>query len=70
MRYQVSVKLRKDFIEVNGNTITIGVTAPPEHGRANEEVIRKIAEYFRIPRSSVRILAGRGVKKKIIEVIA
>lgn len=69
MKYKVVVKLRKDFIEVESDTITVGVTAPPEHGKANLEVIGKIAGYFRIPPSSVRILAGRGARRKIVEVI-
>lgn len=69
MKYEVSVKLKKNFIKIEGNTITVGVTAPPEHGKANAEVIRKIAAYFRVPPSSVRILVGRGTKRKLIEVI-
>ncbi len=50
MRYSVSVKLKKDFIEVNGNKIIVGVKASPEKGKANEEVIRKIAKLFGVPR--------------------
>ena len=67
MKYSVCVKLHKDFIEVNGGEITVGVMAQPEKGKANEEVIKKIAKHFSVPRSSVRIVSGATSKKKIVE---
>lgn len=69
MRYQVSVKLRKDFIEVADGEIAVGVLSPPEKGRANEEVVRKIAGYFRVPRDFVRIVSGRKARKKVVEIV-
>jgi len=69
MRYGVSVKLKKDFIEVDGDKITVGVKASPEKGKANEEVIKKIAKHFGVPKSSVRIISGAVSRKKIVEVI-
>lgn len=68
MRYQVSVKLRKDFISVDGDKIAVGVMSRPEKGKANEEVIRKIAEHFRVPRSGVKIISGRASRKKLVEI--
>jgi len=68
MKYRVGVKFHKDFIEVNGSEITLGVMAQPEKGKANDEVIKKIAKYFGIPKSSVRIVSGATSKKKIVEV--
>ncbi len=68
MKYSISVKFHKDFIEVNGGEITIGVMARPEKGKANEEVIKKIAKYFGIPKSAVRVVSGASSRKKIVEV--
>lgn len=68
MKYTVLVKFRKDFVEVSGDTITVGVRARPEKGKANEEIIKKIAAHFCVPQSAVRIVAGAGAKRKIIEV--
>lgn len=69
MRYNVSVKLKKDFIEVNGNNITVGVKAAPEKGKANNEVIKKIAKHFGIAKSAVRIISGASSRKKIVEIV-
>ena len=68
MRYEVSVKLKKDFIEVDGKKITIGVKAAPEKGKANEEAVKKIARHFGVPRSAIRIISGSTSRKKIIDV--
>lgn len=68
MKYRVLIKFHKNFIETDGNTITIGVMAKPEKGKANEEIIKKIAGYFGVPRSSVKIVSGATSKKKNIEI--
>ena len=68
MRYKVSVQFHKDFVEVEGDTMVIGVRAKPERGKANDEVARKIAGYFGVPRAQVRIVAGARSRKKVVEV--
>ncbi len=68
MKYSVSVKLKKDFIEVDGDKIIIGVKASPEKGKANEEVVKKLAKHFGVPKSAVRIISGGSSKKKIIKI--
>ncbi|MBI5355758.1 MAG: DUF167 domain-containing protein [Candidatus Aenigmarchaeota archaeon] len=69
MIYKVSVRLHRDFIEVNGDEITVGVLSPPQKGKANKELIEKISSYFKVPKASVSILSGAGSRKKMIEVI-
>jgi len=68
MKYSVSVKFNKDFIEVDGNDISVGITARPEKGKANEEIIKKLAGHFRVPRNRVKIISGLKSKNKIIEI--
>lgn len=48
----------------------IWVRAVPEHGRANERVIRLLAEHFNIPPSRVTITRGAGASRKIIRIDA
>ena len=68
MRYEVVVKLREDFVRVNGNRILVGLTSKPKRGRANAELIRKLAKHFGVPSSKVKILAGFKSKHKIVEI--
>ena len=68
MKYEVLVKFHKDFVEVKGKKITVGVMSRPEKGKANAEVIEKIARHFGAPKSSVRIVSGVTSKRKVIEI--
>jgi uncharacterized protein (TIGR00251 family) len=65
------VKFNKDFIDVDeaGHKITIGVRAKPIKGKANEEMIKKLAKYFSVPSSKIRIVAGLRSKNKMVEII-
>ena len=40
----------------------------PEKGEANRELIRKLAKYFKVSTSQIRIVAGLKSKSKVIEV--
>ena len=68
MRYEVEVKLHKDFIEVEGNRIIVGLTSKPERGEANRELIRKLAKQFRVSTSQIKIVSGLKSKRKIVEI--
>ena len=71
MRYSVSVKFNKNFVEVDeaSGRIVVGVKARPAKGKANEEIIRKLAKHFGVPSSSVRIVAGMRSKQKTVEIL-
>lgn len=71
VRYEVFVKFNKDFIDVDeaGRKITIGIRAKPVKGKANKEVVKKLAKYFDVSSSAVRIVVGVRSKNKIVEII-
>lgn len=47
----------------------IWVKEAPTEGKANEAVIKILADHFGIAASRVEIISGRTVKKKIIKII-
>ena len=69
MRYSVTVKFKKDFVRVDGNQIVVGIQAKPEKGKANKELIQKIASHFKIAQSRVSIISGSRSKHKIIKIL-
>jgi len=69
MRYEVEVVFRKDFLLVKANKIIVGLTSKPEKGKANLELIKKIAKHFKVSSSQIRILSGLKSRKKIIEIL-
>jgi len=71
MRISVHVTPRAHHASIDRvehNRFRVAVTAPPHEGRANEAVIDLLAEYFRVPRSQVRIVRGQAGRRKIVEI--
>ncbi len=44
------------------------VSAPATEGRANDALVALLAEALGVPRSAVRIVHGRGSRRKLVEV--
>ena len=55
MKYEVEVKFHEDFIRVEGNRIVVGIKSRPEKGKANLELIKKLAKHYNVHTSQVRI---------------
>ena len=71
MQYSVTVRLSPDGrLEVQGNEISVSIKAKPERGRANRELVKRLAEHFAVPEASVRILSGATSRKKLVEIDA
>ncbi len=68
-RYDVTIKFHKDFIKVEGNSIIVGLTSKPEKGKANVELIKKIATHFNISSLQVKIVSGFKSRRKVIEIL-
>lgn len=43
------------------------VRAPAREGKANETLMKLLASYFSVPKSSVRIIRGQRGRRKLIE---
>ena len=58
-----------DSVDLLGARILkVKVNQPPEDGKANKAVIELLAEYFKIRKSAVSIIAGDFSRNKIIEI--
>jgi uncharacterized protein (TIGR00251 family) len=70
MKYAVKVKpnARIDEVIREGEMLIIKTKEPPHEGKANLAVIRLAAQFFKIPRSSVRIVSGLSSRNKVIEI--
>ena len=68
LRLQVSPGARRaGIVGRYGDGWKVRVTAPPEDGRANEAVLRLVAETLALPRSAVTLVSGQGAREKILE---
>ncbi|MDH5441269.1 MAG: DUF167 domain-containing protein [Candidatus Bathyarchaeota archaeon] len=68
MRYEVEVEFRRDFVKVDGSRIFVGLRSRPIEGKANLELIKKLARYFRVSSSQVRIISGLKSRRKTVEI--
>lgn len=72
MRLTIHVKPNAKTSEIvsrQGSEWTVRLHAPPIEGKANEELVRFLAESFDIPKGRVTILKGAASKTKIVEII-
>ncbi len=67
---QVKTNAREVSVEkLDDINYRVSVKELPEKGKANGGVISALAEYFKVPKGAVRIVAGHASKKKIVEIL-
>ncbi len=50
-----------------GDAWKIRVSAAPERGRANQAVVRLLADRLRVPRESLSVVSGQASRDKVVE---
>jgi uncharacterized protein (TIGR00251 family) len=68
IRIRVVPRSSRDEVVKTGDDYLVRVKAQPREGKANEAVIKLLAEYFGVTRSSVRIASGLSGRNKIVEI--
>ena len=71
---RISVKIKPNsktssVAKTGEATFSVRVKAPPKEGKANEELINVLSEYFSVPKSRVTIARGESGRNKIIDII-
>lgn len=73
MKIKVKVLPRSSRNEVVGEladgTLKVKLTAPPVDGKANEALIKILAEHFSVPKNKIKITTGATSKNKVVEVL-
>lgn len=59
----------KSIKKTGEKSFEVRVKEPPKEGKANEAVIKVLADYFDLPKSKIEIVAGKNSKQKIVEII-
>lgn len=72
MKIIVHVKPRSSQAKVEriaDGEYKVWVMAVPEKGKANEEMLQLLADYFRVKKAAVRLVIGKTAREKLVEVI-
>ena len=70
-KYSVTVKpgaSQTKIIRINDHELTIFLRTKPHDGEANTALIKLLAQYFNVPKTSIRIIRGAKSRVKIIEI--
>lgn len=60
---------KTDFLDkMADGTIKIAVHAVPERGKANNELIKFLADQIRINKSQIKVISGAGDRLKLIKI--
>jgi uncharacterized protein (TIGR00251 family) len=58
---------RAAIVGRHGDAWKVSITEAPEHGRANDAVVRLLANVLALPRDAVAIVSGHNAREKIVE---
>jgi len=58
---------RASVVGRHGDAWKVRVAAPPARGRANDAVVRLLADTLALPREAVTLVSGHGARDKIVE---
>lgn len=53
----------------HGEALKIRLAAPPVDGKANEALLRFIADQLKLPKSAVSLKSGQTSRQKVVEVV-
>jgi len=53
---------------LHGDRLKVKVAAPPEKGRANEELLKFLARSLKVPRQALHLTVGAGSRAKVVEI--
>ncbi len=63
---RVITNAKKKEIVKNGTDLKVKLTSLPLEGRANEELIELLADYFHLRKSEIQIIKGEKNKTKVV----
>ncbi len=70
MRYAITVKpgsSQEKIIETNEGELIIYLRSKAHDGEANNALIKLLSKYYKVPKTSIKIIRGAKSKSKIIE---
>jgi uncharacterized protein (TIGR00251 family) len=68
---KIKIKSKQVFVKkIDETHFEVAIKEPPIQGKANQAVIRVLADYFDVSPSRIRIVSGQTSRQKLIEIIS
>ena len=59
---------KTEIAGLHGDALKIRLSAPPVDGKANEALVKFVAEALKLPKSAVNLKSGQTSRRKVLEV--
>ena len=59
---------KTEIAGLHGDALKIRLAAPPVDGKANEALVKFVAEALKLPKSAVNLKSGQASRRKVLEV--
>lgn len=72
MRIYIKVSPRSsknEVVKISEGEYKVKLTAPPVDGQANVMLIKVLAQFFKVSKSSINIVGGKTAKIKMVDII-
>ena len=67
VRVQPGAK-REGVVGLYGDAVKLALSAPAVDGKANDALVRYLAELLKVPRLSIEIIAGHASRSKVVRI--
>lgn len=69
IKIKVTPNAKKEEIKKDGDLYKVYLVSPPQKGRANKELIKFLAKYFKVKKSKIQIKKGEKSRNKLVEIL-
>ena len=71
MRLRLSVipRSRRSELKKVGNSIKVWLKSAPEDGKANDELVRMLADKLNVGKSEIEIVSGFSSRNKVVDIV-
>lgn len=65
---RVIPKSGRSELKMEGKTLKVWLKSAPEDGKANDELVRRLADVLNLRRTDIRIVRGSSSRNKLVDI--
>jgi len=69
IQIRVTPNAKREKIKKDGDLYKVYLVSPPQKGKANKELIKFLAKYFKVKKIEVQIKKGEKSRNKLVEIL-
>lgn len=61
-------KKEDKIVKINDYALEVWTKMPAKENKANDDIIRQLADHFNVSKSSIHLILGRTMKEKVFKI--